>query len=103
MGGIIVKPNIAISRLRYNLGLSQEQFAERLNVTRRTIQNWESGISNPDSEKLILMSREFDISIDILLNLSSNREKEEHYNKIFPNRDRHTWESYEKEFPIEYK
>lgn len=103
MGGIIVKPNIAISRLRYNLGLSQEQFAERLNVTRRTIQNWESGISNPDSEKLILMSREFDISIDILLNLSSNREKEEHYNKIFPNRDRHTWESYEKELPIEYK
>lgn len=98
-----MKLNIAISRLRYNLGLSQEQFAERLNVTRRTIQNWENGISNPDAEKLVLISREFDISIDVLLNLSSNREKEEHYNKIFPNRDRHHWESYEKELLCEYE
>ena len=41
--------------LRRKAGLSQEQLAERLEVTRQTISKWETGRSVPDLEKLEAM------------------------------------------------
>ena len=46
--------------------LSQEQLAEKLDVTRQTVSKWELGQSKPDMEKLTSMSKLFNISIDIL-------------------------------------
>ena len=47
--------------------MSQEEFAESLNVTRQTVSNWETGKNYPDIETLILISDRFSISLDILL------------------------------------
>jgi len=54
-------------RLRKNSGLSQEQFAEQLNVSRQAISKWESGTAVPESEKLVLISNYFGVSVDFLL------------------------------------
>ena len=54
-------------KLRKNSGLSQEQLAEQLNVSRQAISKWESGIATPESEKLITISNYFGVSVDYLL------------------------------------
>lgn len=54
-------------QLRKKSGLSQEQLAEQLNVSRQAISKWESGSAFPESEKLIIISNYFGISVDYLL------------------------------------
>ncbi len=54
-------------RCRKDRGLSQEQLAEKIEVTRQTISNWELGETAPNPEQLKRLSREFRISIDALL------------------------------------
>ena len=56
-----------IQTLRKQKGLSQEKLAEKINVTRQTISNWELGETAPNPEQLILLSKQFDISIDELV------------------------------------
>lgn len=53
--------------LRKRSGLSQEQLAEQLNVSRQAISKWESGTSIPESDKLIAVSQYFQVSVDYLL------------------------------------
>ena len=53
--------------LRKKSGLSQEQLAEQLNVSRQAISKWESGHSTPESEKLLIISEYFNVSIDYLM------------------------------------
>ena len=53
--------------LRQQKGLSQEELANRLNVSRQTISKWEVGDSTPDMEKLIAISDMFQISLDELV------------------------------------
>ena len=43
-----------IKYLRKEKGLSQEDFANRLNVVRQTVSKWENGLSVPDAEMLVL-------------------------------------------------
>lgn len=56
-----------IYTLRKKNGLSQEQLAEKLNVSRQAISKWESGTAVPESEKLITISNYFGVSVDYLL------------------------------------
>lgn len=56
-----------IYMLRKKSGLSQEQLAEKLNVSRQAISKWESGTAVPESEKLITISNYFGVSVDYLL------------------------------------
>ena len=53
--------------LRKQKGLSQEELANRLNVSRQTVSKWEVGDSTPDMEKLIAISEMFGISLDELV------------------------------------
>ena len=53
--------------LRKRSGLSQEQLAERLDVSRQAVSKWESGVSVPESEKLVVISSYFNVSVDYLL------------------------------------
>ena len=53
--------------LRKKSGLSQEQLAEQLNVSRQAISKWESGQSVPESEKLLTISNYFNVSLDHLM------------------------------------
>ncbi len=53
--------------LRTKHGLSQEQLAEKLFVTRQAVSRWETGETVPNTETLKLLSKEFDVSINTLL------------------------------------
>lgn len=57
-----------ICELRKNAKLSQEQLAEKLNVTRQTISNWELGQTSPDISQAKEISKIFNISLDELTN-----------------------------------
>lgn len=54
-------------QLRKQKGLSQEELANRLNVSRQTISKWELGDSTPDMEKLAAIGNLFVISLDELV------------------------------------
>lgn len=53
--------------LRQGAGLTQDELAERLYVSRQTISNWETGKSYPDVESVSLACDLFDVSADALL------------------------------------
>ena len=53
--------------LRTKRGLSQEQLAQQVHVTRQTVYRWETGETVPNTETLKLLSRLFDVSINTLL------------------------------------
>ena len=59
--------NNRLYQLRKQKGLSQEELASRLNVSRQTVSKWEVGDSTPDMEKLVAMSALFDVSLDQLV------------------------------------
>jgi transcriptional regulator with XRE-family HTH domain len=59
--------NNRLYQLRKQKGLSQEELASRLNVSRQTVSKWEVGDSTPDMEKLAAMSELFDVSLDQLV------------------------------------
>lgn len=62
---------------RKKLNLSQEQFAEQMEVSRQAVSKWESGQSMPDLDKIILMSSLFEVSTDYLLKEEVSKEKTE--------------------------
>ncbi len=53
--------------LRKSRGLSQEQLAQELNVSRQAVSKWESGHAVPETEKLLTISNFFGVSLDHLL------------------------------------
>ncbi len=56
-----------IMNLRKKHGWSQEELAEKLDVSRQSVSKWEGGLSIPDLNKIIAMSSLFGVSTDYLL------------------------------------
>lgn len=56
-----------IKHYRNEKGLSQEELAERVYVTRQTISNWENNKNYPDINSIVLLSEIFEVSIDNLI------------------------------------
>ncbi len=56
-----------IKQLRRRRGLSQEDLANAVNVSRQAVSNWESGQAQPELEKLLNLSEFFQVSCDYLL------------------------------------
>ena len=56
-----------LQTLRKSAGLSQEQLAERLNVTRQAVSKWETGEGKPDIDNLLLLARLLHTTVDYLL------------------------------------
>lgn len=56
--------------LRKAKGITQEQLAEKLDVSRQSVSKWESGQSVPELEKIAALSAFFDVSTDYLLKSS---------------------------------
>ena len=56
-----------IKKYRNGLGLSQEELADKIFVTRQTISNWENEKNYPDIRSLVMLSTLFDISLDDLV------------------------------------
>ena len=75
-----------LRRLRIARQLSQEQLADKLQVSRQAISKWELGESMPDTENLILLSKFYGVSIDYLLlnELNISSELETKRSRSFP-------------------
>lgn len=56
-----------IKKFRAEFGMSQEQLAEKIFVSRQTISNWETEKSYPDIHSLLLLSSIFKVSLDTLV------------------------------------
>ena len=56
-----------IYMLRKKKGWSQEELAERLGVSRQSVSKWESGASLPDLNRVLELSRIFQVTTDFLL------------------------------------
>ena len=56
-----------IKSVRKSKGLSQEELAVKLNVVRQTISKWEQGLSVPDSDMLIAISKALETPVSTLL------------------------------------
>ncbi len=56
-----------LKNLREKNNLTQEQMAQRVNITRQAISRWETGETQPDTQMLKVLSKEFDVSINTLL------------------------------------
>jgi transcriptional regulator with XRE-family HTH domain len=54
--------------LRKSNGMSQEDLAEKLNVSRQAISRWESGTAMPDASNILQLSKLFGVTTDYLLN-----------------------------------
>ncbi len=60
-------PGEILKKLREEHLLTQEELANRVNVTRQAVSRWERGDTWPSTDTLVLLSREFDVSINTLL------------------------------------
>lgn len=67
--------NENIKSIRKEKGMSQEEFAIKLNVVRQTVSKWERGLSVPDSEMLINISEILETSVSVLLGETNTEEE----------------------------
>ena len=56
-----------LRQIRKEKGLSQEDLAELLDVSRQAVSKWEQGAGYPEVEKLLLLSNRLNISLDSLM------------------------------------
>lgn len=61
--------------LRTRNGMSQEVLADKLSVSRQAVSKWESGVTLPETDKLIAISDMFKVSLDYLLKEDSREHK----------------------------
>lgn len=73
-GGNIMKLADKLIMLRKEKGWSQEEFAEKLDVSRQAISRWENGTALPDAQNILQISKLFNLSADYLLNDDYERE-----------------------------
>lgn len=95
-----------INRIRTEAKLTQAQFAAIFEVSQQAVQRWESDLATPDLDKIIRISKYFDVSLDALLMGNDNRVVEEmrmtrvvkpQYQSICD------WESYSSNLQTEYQ
>ncbi len=63
--------------LRRASGMSQEELAEKLGVSRQAVSKWESGATQPELSKLIELSKLYNVSVDELLSLEHAKLKQD--------------------------
>ena len=66
-----------IKKYRTELGLSQEEFADKIFVTRQSVSNWENDKNYPDINSLVLMAEIFGVSLDSLVKGDIEKMQEE--------------------------
>lgn len=91
--------------MRTEAKLTQAQFAEIAGVSQQSIQKWESGVATPDLNKIVAISRYFDVSLDALILGNDNRVVAEmnRTSVIKPQyQNLHDWEFYSANIQVEY-
>jgi transcriptional regulator with XRE-family HTH domain len=56
-----------LKQIRKERHMSQEELAELLDVSRQAVSKWEQGMGYPETEKLLLLSKELNVSLDTLM------------------------------------
>lgn len=84
--------NIAekLKNLRIKHGLSQEKLAEQLMVSRQAVSKWEKGEALPDVENMIALAKLYNISLDELVGLSTDNQKNQNTPENSINADENT-------------
>ena len=83
----MMKLSEKIFTLRKEKGLSQEELAEKLNVSRQAVSRWEGGSALPDATNVLQLSRLFEVSADYLLNDDWEQPNSTAEEKTLPKRD----------------
>lgn len=60
-------------RLRKEKGLSQEELADKLSVSRQAVSKWERGEALPDTDNLIRLAKLYNVSIDELVGYTPDK------------------------------
>ncbi len=68
-------------RLRKEAGLSQEELADKLAVSRQAVSKWERGEALPDTDNLIRLARLYNVSIDEIVGYAPEKETSADENK----------------------
>ncbi|MBO5449870.1 MAG: helix-turn-helix transcriptional regulator [Ruminococcus sp.] len=71
-----------LQKIRKEKHLSQEELAEMLDVSRQAVSKWEQGTGFPEAEKLLLLSRKLNISLDSLMETGNEQEKAAESDKV---------------------
>lgn len=56
-----------LKKVRKEHGMSQEELADQMNVSRQAVSKWESGQGYPETDKILMISNIFNVSLDYLL------------------------------------
>ena len=83
-----VKVGKRIAEYRKGRGMSQEEMAEKLYITRQALSKWENGISLPSVDMLCELSRMFSVSIEEILGLFEGVPRRLSEEDIFRDHDR---------------
>ena len=83
-----VKVGTRISEYRRAAGLSQEELADMLFVTRQALSKWENGTSIPSIDTVYMLSKIFSVSFEQILGLFENEKISVDENDIFKGHDR---------------
>ena len=70
--------------LRKEKGLTQEQLAEMLGVSRQAISRWEFDNGYPETDKLLIIAKELDVSLDYLMDNVPSKQGQAENNIIAP-------------------
>ena len=65
----------SIKKLREERGMTQDELAEKLNVTRQAVSNWETGKTQPDIETLTRLAEIYDVSVERIIYGSERKER----------------------------
>lgn len=76
-----------IFTLRKEKGMSQEELAEKLNVSRQAVSRWEGGSALPDATNVLQLSKLFEVSADYLLNDDYEQPNSTAEERVQPKRD----------------
>ena len=71
-----------LKQLRKDKQLSQEALAEILDVSRQAVSKWEQGIGYPEVEKLLLLSRKLNVSLDSLMETEISQQSDNHKGRV---------------------
>lgn len=69
--------SVRIAAVRKQMGLSQEEFSELVNMSRRTVAAWESGDRTPSFSTLSDVADKLNVSVDFLLGRSDVQNKKQ--------------------------
>jgi len=71
----------SIKKLREEKGMTQDELAEQLNVTRQAVSSWETGKTQPDIETLTRLAEIFDVSVERIIYGKESKEKIVHISR----------------------